>query len=168
LDNIMTSFTRNIADLGSALEHMHATISNVGYGLTHLTCTEVESICAVLEAAAFDCTDIRMGHAEEDRDCGNEHHGWWIMLQADQGDERALEELNECGCDEGKRMAAVLRNKLEVASGRIRTLTDPHNALRHHVTGAVERGEAEPIVAMPYPKEQVTLDSMARGLETGD
>lgn len=25
----------------------------------------------------------------------------------------------------------------------------PHRALRHHVTGAIERGEAEPIVGIP-------------------
>lgn len=27
--------------------------------------------------------------------------------------------------------------------------TDPYDALRHHVSGAVERGEAEPIVEQP-------------------
>jgi hypothetical protein len=34
-------------------------------------------------------------------------------------------------------------------TGRRRTMSTPLDRLRHHVTGAIERGEAEPIVEQP-------------------
>lgn len=35
---------------------------------------------------------------------------------------------------------------------------NPHEALRRHVTGAIERGEAEPIVAVEPVKHEITID----------
>lgn len=43
----------------------------------------------------------------------------------------------------------------------MKTFTNPHDALKHHVTGAIERGEKQPIVALIHtPGDTYTVTGL--------